>query len=566
MAKHDNSLMAHTKDEAMDFLEESALLYQSKKKPDSPKDVFEQQNKNSAKRFNPFRYMWTRLTETGRYGAKRPAERTDSISDMGDKGYTPGVAYFDPLGMKMIISREFVDLARINPDELSEDEKAAGSIEDDFVSRVDDEIRAARDNDFEKSRTGESARLAMAEGQLAGKDWKNTFAHGFDAGKPYMVDPGTRLIEDVPDKFEIELEVDDAPIAGAMEWTEYVVERTATVGAKIKNFFKGIFGKVPSEMELFKEFASKLPETRKLISDQHQDSLDRGEKTYKPDEDPVVLAYYGELFKQFSNFGHSIVSMITSKDSDKLGTYSFQFGSSNNPGMAGTILGVVSNPAPRNGRGVRNKYQVSYPNFLKAAAKIRGVTGSMRTYSVIGYNCASFAAEVAEVAGLPLKDYDTSMVTPTHRHNEQRVDTPYKIATYLRSEIDKKRSKVSPQGKNRALRQVMTATSGAVARLPLFDNPKLGVDYGDNASRRITGERAYDEALDAEIRSEEDAAIQASRQQRAAIAIPRIDDLSNRYGQMAKSMEIINIAIKRGLCKESSVDNALKRAITKFQG
>ena len=565
MPGHDSSLMAHTKDEAADFLEETAALYAAKRKEGDSETYFEDKNKNAAKRFNPFRYSRTRLTETGRYGAIAPADRQDSISALGDDGYTPGVAYFDPLGMKMIVAKEFVDLARTNPDEMSEDERRVGQIEDDFVARVDEQIRAAREYDFEKSRTGQDARLAMAEKRLAGRDWKRNYVSTFDAGKAYEIDPGTRLIEDVPDKFEIELEVDDAPMPGAMEWTEYSVERTATVGARIKNFFRSIFGKVPTEIQIFREFASKLPETRRLLADQQQDAIDRGEQNYDPENDPVMNAYYSELYKKINRgtFGHSIVSMITSKDSDRLGTYSFQFGSSNNAGMAGTILGGVSNPAPRYGNGVKNKYQVSYQNFLKAVAKIRGVTGSMRTYSLIGYNCASFAAEVAEAAGLPLKDYDTSVVMPTHRHNEQRVDTPYHIATFIRSEIEKRRASVSLQGKNQAFRQTMTATANAIP-LPLLNDVNTGVYYGQAASKRMTAERAYQQALDTQAEAEETAAVQAARQQRAAIAQPRIDELTNRYLQSAKGLGIIYISLKRSLCTEQNVENAFKRAVTKI--
>ena len=55
----------------------------------------------------------------------------------------------------------------------------------------------------------------------------------------------------------------------------------------------------------------------------------------------------------------------------------------------------------------------------------------MRTYSMIGYNCTSFAVDVAQAAGVPLKDEDAASYVTTHRHYSQRVDSPYTLARHL---------------------------------------------------------------------------------------------------------------------------------------
>ena len=97
--------------------------------------------------------------------------------------------------------------------------------------------------------------------------------------------------------------------------------------------------------------------------------------------------------------------------------------------------GVVRNPDPYHDDPgiIERRFSISYANYLRAAAKIRGVVGSGRSYSFLGYNCTSFAADIAKEAGVPIKDKDSSETMQTFRYRSARIDSPYSLAKFVRA-------------------------------------------------------------------------------------------------------------------------------------
>ena len=194
---------------------------------------------------------------------------------------------------------------------------------------------------------------------------------------------------------------------------------------------------------------------------------------YVPEEDPRLMQFVSrvaEARKKQDN-GHAVVKMNATRGGSPVSTYSFGFVPTADSGMAGTVIGKVVNPDQVSKKNEVSKFPISYANFLRAAAKIRGTVGSMKTYSTIGYNCTSFAAEVGVAAGIDIKASDTSDLVMTHRHREQRVESPYRFAKFLRrtnaeqkEEQEKNEHYVgSKADKNQLQRKITSLTSATIS-------------------------------------------------------------------------------------------------------
>ena len=112
------------------------------------------ENKNQAKEFHLHRYITAKHSKTGRFGAKKAKDAKDSIHSMAASGSVPEGAYFDPFGMTII--QNVNDYRGNDPAALSD----AQTVEQDFVNRVDEEIRLGRKNDFEAGRSEEDTQLS----------------------------------------------------------------------------------------------------------------------------------------------------------------------------------------------------------------------------------------------------------------------------------------------------------------------------------------------------------------------------------------------------------------------
>lgn len=101
-------------------------------------------------------------------------------------------------------------------------------------------------------------------------------------------------------------------------------------------------------------------------------------------------------------------------------------------GPLSVVPGEVRNPDPHTNDTAQvehRDYNIDqYSNFAKMAAHVRGVAASHRSYSFTGYNCTSFAADVAEQGGISLPSY---MTMTTIRQLRQKVDSPAALAANL---------------------------------------------------------------------------------------------------------------------------------------
>lgn len=440
MGRFDNSVMVTQSKQNADYIDAMRLMLKQRRNAGIETNFIDK-NKNRAKEFSFWRYIFSKHDKTGRFGARKLREKDDSISKLNHDTMPKGI-YFDPLGMKTIKENTGPDKDK-NPtisgsvydeqflDNEDPEQAKISQIEEDYVSRVGDEITNIQENDFEAKRNDEITKMAFATG-ITDKN-EESYKQDYNAGRAFVPD---KFEEKIPNSFNVRLAVADPPPAYSQEWDQYKAVNTKGMWANVKGWFRRVFKKpAPSEDDLLVKFAEKLPEYQQLLSKGKAEAAEAKEK-YEPEADLELQNYLSQLKGDFkrSSYGHSSVSMIAKKDGKEVSKYSFCFASTGNPGMAGTIIGTVANPTQYSDMDTFDDNSVSYANFLRAAAKIRATAGSMRQYSMIGYNCASFATDVGKAAGIKLKDADTSGKIMTHRHHSQKVDSPYYLASYIKKQ------------------------------------------------------------------------------------------------------------------------------------
>ncbi len=520
MPRHATSLMERSAAENKRTLDAALRDY---RKPGSGADpqhaVFMRRNADEAKKFSLFRFITSKETGTGRFGAQRPEERRDSIKAL-DTSPMPEKAYFDPFSMKTIHPINVREGEA--PVASAADDALAGQIEDDFVERVDSEIEAAQKNDFEKPLRGRNSELALAEAVEVGTDERQNgpekklsyegLVRSLNAGRSFI--PDSPVIEDIPDSFSIEVIVDQPAPKYTQEFGEFRAKKTQGVWEQVKGWFRKTFNtETPEEKkkresdrlkEVYKEYLDTLPEYRDVLWRHRADAILHG-RAYKPGEDPDLQEVAGDVKKAAatSGYGHAIVRMNARKYGVTLSRYSFMFGSTSNPGMAGAVVGSVSNPARTHEGKKKGEFDISYQDYLKAAAKIRGTIGSMRSYSLLGYNCTSFAIEIAQAAGVRFNDEDTSSSMMTFRHHSQRVDSPYLLGRKL-EEADT-RSPAYKTDKARARVEQAAATNKigttiyALYKQPMMDSAIIQRIDRLNLYPHATLEERVDRILDSVI-------------------------------------------------------------------
>ena len=131
--------------------------------------------------------------------------------------------------------------------------------------------------------------------------------------------------------------------------------------------------------------------------------------------------------------GHAFIRLIPKMRNIKKATYSFGFCTTGPGKIGGVDEGTVANPDPRveESSKTEKEYQIPYSGYLKAAAKIRGIMASGRKYSVLGYNCTSFAVEVAKSAGVSISDEEVATDMTTFDSRAERVDIPAALQNFL---------------------------------------------------------------------------------------------------------------------------------------
>ena len=445
MGKIEDSLMAKTKSENLEYIDTLREILEARR-DDGDRTDYIAKNKSEAKKFSFFRYIKSKHTKTGRFGARQAEEKNDSILALDKDGEKTDKSYFDPFSLKIIIPKREDEAKKDAPqNEMDEDEdedydnpeenfeekerNTQNELYEDFVSRVDEQIELAKENDFESERAGDASRMAVAQG-ISGdiQDMENKDKY-YDAGQSFKSD--IEVTEDVPDSFAVRLAVDHPPARYSQEFEQFNAKETKGMWAKIK----GLFFKKPSEEEIFMKFAKTLPEYKQIEAIGKSEAAEAGMK-YNPQEDPNMVSFLGVLRQDVHDegTGHAGVKMIAKKKGRNLSEYSFGFVPVAKSGIAGAVTGLVQNPDKAGSASIAKETTISHSNYLRAAAKIRGIVGSMRTYSIIGYNCTSFAVDIAKTAGVDIKDEDSSSIIMTHRHHSQRVDSPYTLAKNLQKD------------------------------------------------------------------------------------------------------------------------------------
>lgn len=425
------------------FVEDSWKLLRRRRDVDNDVSNYQGKMKNEAKKFSFFRFLMKKTEKVGRYGGRRLEEKEDSIKAM-DESSTPVGVYFDPLGLKTIKAKNVENWGSDDVEALDTFNDDAATIQNDFTGRVEAETENTRENDFERHLIGNEMMSMGEELELRkhrnkenlSNEYLKRFADKFNAGRAF--EPDEEITEDVPDSFSVELMVDDPPPDYSLEWEMYQADQTKSFGAKMKGFFRKMFKiKAPSQDDLFNNFVKSLPEYKRLENEGRQKATEAGVE-YDPENDSDLLEFKSNLsaIQEAKSNGHSLVRLNAIKNGKKLSRYSFMFGVlGGSGGVAGAVFGTVSNPVNKSKEPrIGTEMQISYPNFLRAAAKVRGVAGSMRSYSFMRYNCTSFAAEVAQAAGIPMRAEDTSAIMLSHRHRAMRVDNPYTLMKFIRAE------------------------------------------------------------------------------------------------------------------------------------
>ena len=461
----DSALVA---DSAMDndqYLRDLVRKFRDARAAGNNRD-FARENKTTARRINPFRYMTSKHTNTGRFGA-RTEDNFDYIDALGAE--TPKGKYFDPFSLKTIVENAPEESAAISGNDQAIPDMTGGedvdidpelennAIISAFTARVGAQIRLAKENDFEAKRNGEDAIMSLPQAIVEGmpdsenggrRQYRdqdtvdselNRMIAKYNAGRPLIPDGSVKEV--IPDGFGIQLIVDEPAPEYTQEWRLFEGEQTKGAKAYLKSIFRKItFQKGPSKEELFDRFITTLPEYqilyrkgKELFDLVHANDDPKNRPQYDPSTDPFIKRFkaHTSAVMKAQAYGHAIVRMKATKYGAPASEYSFMFGSTAESGMAGTVTGAVSNPASVHQGAIKGDYKINYSDYLKAAAKIRGTMGSMRTYSIMGYNCTSFAAEVARAANVPLNDDDTSSNVMNFRHHSQRVDSPALLARTL---------------------------------------------------------------------------------------------------------------------------------------
>lgn len=446
-----NSLMMQSGKDNKLKLTALGEIYQNRRYNEGDTTNYEEEGKNKAKKFSFFRWIFKKTkSNMGRF-IPELKQKEDSISAMEGNDNVPKGAYFDPLGLKVIKPKVVEDFGAEDQEAFEQAESEAADIERDFVSRVDSEITNISENDYEENLMDENSELALAQylarnRNIPGATLEN-MAEAYNAGRAYTPEPG--YIEDIPDDFQIEMKVTEVPPKYTLEWQQYRAEHTQGFTARISRFFKSFFvPKVPDDeysSDLENSFILSLPEYKQIISEGQRNARLMKIK-YEPDKDPAVLEFKHNTYMatKAANGGHALIKLIAKKGGRDLSTYSFDFASIANSGMAGAVRGAITNPANDSEEGaVKARQNIKYSGYLKAAAKIRGVSGAMKAYSYLRYNCASFAAQVAQAAGVDIKPEDTTRKIMTLRHRSERVETPYDFANYIRRLNEKNPSEES---------------------------------------------------------------------------------------------------------------------------
>ena len=407
----------------------------------------------------------SKKNKTGRYGAKKARVRNDSFTSP-ENAQTDKKDFFNPF------------------DHMSEPEASQQS--NDFAERVEEQLDLNDANDFERE-----GRDLFFEERLARVIYSNGYGEMSNGEQKNEITPeiADAMMEGIQkdlaspyDEFQADVYDEDRQpedfylsLGVFNDNSHYDEMSREKVGRKFsfKKLLERIFSskgqqgarqvpegtdeteasgearkaaKAKEWEEVAQAAMQKSPIYKAIVARGKAEAKARGE-SYDPKTDPrVILLRQEYLDTDFGGTGHSVVALGGEKEGKSVMQYSFGFVPQVAPQLGQTVPGTVKNPDGDGSEkltGMRNNktYKVSYENFVNAAAKIRGVLGSRRAYTISGYNCTSFALDVADSAGISINQNEVATSVMTGQANNHMVDSPNALASYLSKETDAEISK-----------------------------------------------------------------------------------------------------------------------------
>ncbi|MDD7641382.1 MAG: hypothetical protein PUK75_02675 [bacterium] len=387
-----------------------------------------------------------RHTKIGRFGQKTISKEDDAENVFGDLDQkNASVKYFDPF-QKMENKRE--------TNEGGDDR--TGDLKNSFRQRTRKNEQLVSESDFERSQLTDDAKMFAyvawaaknAKSNFLGADNKVKFGVAeqftalFDNSKEFEPDYMRVDEKAEPNQFEVVVAV-QPPTDVYLDYNKQVTKETNYVFKSLKPDYRKILDENVKKSASYAELVAKGKEEAAAVN-----------ATYDPDMDPNIAMLRAQVIENIEHGeGHSFVRMVAKEDGKNYSSYSFGFWPLiATPGIGGVTVGVVKNPDPEASHRsiIEHAFPVEYVDYLRAAAKIRGVVGSQRSYSFLGYNCTSFAADIAKEAGVDIKDDDSSEKIRTFKYKSARVDSPYSLAKFIRQ---KNEEQAEEQAKKQAEEQ-----------------------------------------------------------------------------------------------------------------
>ena len=373
--------------------------------------------------YNWFKWLFSKKTKVGRFGQKTVKNnQLENIATQMENNGGQG-EYFDPMQNMYLDNSAY----------------AEGSIGAEFHNLVTDEANLAQENDFQSEFTEGGKGYSVLDNMARHSDklndenelkrvYEEEYKKRHDVTKAFTPDGGV-VLEGQPDSFAISVGV----VGASRYYMEYTKESAKQRGTnEIKKMFIGSKAS-NQEDSLIQAAMERTPLYKKLVEDGKKNNAN-----YNPKDDPLIDNLRAEIKfqKNMGSPGHAFIRLIPKVRNIKKASYSFGFCTTGPGKIGGVDEGTVENPDPRAHESAKTEkeYPIPYSGYLKAAAKIRGIMASGRKYSVLGYNCTSFAVEVAKSAGVSIPDEEVATDMTTFDSRSERVDIPAALQNFLYKE------------------------------------------------------------------------------------------------------------------------------------
>lgn len=435
----------------------------------------------------------SKKTKTGRYGAKKRKKRNDVFTSM-DLSEQPQNAFFNPFesieaSKDDPMQKDFLDRVdeQIDLNDANDFEREGRDLyyEEQIAQKVSEKIDKKRG---ELKTAIKEEPVLMQESDVANPDFGNISFDGTVNNKEIAeeaekgVGPkeqGQAKVEEIADPTTMEEspEIDEADMQFDRPYKGFVPDFKKDADPTDFYFSVGVnkgdkhidamsrekISRKFSFMKLLSNLFSKKKETEdqkkaewssvadaamkkspvyKALVERGKSDAAKKKKSYNPDKDPRIDLLRSEFANtDLEATGHSMIALGGEKNGTPVIQYSFGFFPGAKVSLGQTVPGRVVNPDGNGSEKLSDAqsnrtYKISYENIINAAAKIRGVIGSGRSYTVSGYNCTTFALDVAEAAGVSFDQKDVTSKMMTTEATDHFVDTPNALGAFLDSQED----------------------------------------------------------------------------------------------------------------------------------